>query len=184
MLHDGVGHGTPFVLSTPLARPLARPLACPSMALWDAGRCTVGGDGPRSNGGQSHNNDGTVPSCCCCLCCCFVTQSAVQLSRFKLSGSRRSRELVAASRVADVQEDKEQAGWERRPTNPDCPVRLGAKRLHTEHHARALATDGLPQQLRCVRATRANAGPPEDSCCQSLHYRWAVPGCVWGGCSL
>eukprot|EP00964_Phaeocystis_antarctica_P062963 scaffold37747_cov58-Phaeocystis_antarctica.AAC.3 len=52
MLHDGVallplsvGHGTPFVLSTPLARPLA----CPSMALWDAGRCTVGGDGPRSN---------------------------------------------------------------------------------------------------------------------------------------
>ena len=46
MLHDGVGHGTPFVLSTPLARPLA----CPSMALWDAGRCTVGGDGPRSNG--------------------------------------------------------------------------------------------------------------------------------------
>ena len=46
MLHDGVGHGTPFVLSTPLARPLA----CPSMALWDAGRCTVGSDGPRSNG--------------------------------------------------------------------------------------------------------------------------------------
>ena len=46
MLHNGVGHGTPFVLSTPLARPLA----CPSMALWDAGRCTVGGDGPRSNG--------------------------------------------------------------------------------------------------------------------------------------
>ena len=32
MLHNGVGHGTPFVLSTPLARPLA----CPSMALWDA----------------------------------------------------------------------------------------------------------------------------------------------------
>eukprot|EP00964_Phaeocystis_antarctica_P021941 scaffold12183_cov68-Phaeocystis_antarctica.AAC.4 len=46
MLHDGVGHGTPFVFSTPLARPLA----CPSMALWDAGRCTVRGDGPRSNG--------------------------------------------------------------------------------------------------------------------------------------
>eukprot|EP00964_Phaeocystis_antarctica_P106822 scaffold71620_cov72-Phaeocystis_antarctica.AAC.4 len=38
MLHNGAGHGTPFVLSTPLARPLARPLACPSMALWDAGR--------------------------------------------------------------------------------------------------------------------------------------------------
>ena len=30
MLHDGVDHGTPFVLSTPLARPLAYP----SMALW------------------------------------------------------------------------------------------------------------------------------------------------------
>ena len=41
MLHNGVGHGTPFVLSTPLARPLA----CPSMTLWDAGRCTVGDGG-------------------------------------------------------------------------------------------------------------------------------------------
>ena len=41
-MHNGVGHGTPFVLSTLLA--------CPSKPLWDAGRCTVGGDGPRSNG--------------------------------------------------------------------------------------------------------------------------------------
>ena len=79
-------------------------------------------------------------------CWCFVVL-CLAVSRRVVYFIRPRRERVKSSRRVSrhVQEGERQGGWERRPANPDCPVRLGAKRLHAEHHTRALTADGLPQ---------------------------------------